>query len=98
MPYKYRPARETNSVYKIEDHALADTQRAIRMVRMRAAEWNINPDHMGVMGFFAGGELVYLAGMKSEKPLIKMADAIDRQSDKPNFQGLIYPEDREISW
>src|SRR5437899_1310476 len=44
---KYRLARETNSTYKIEVEALADTQRAIRFVRSRAAEWNINPARVG---------------------------------------------------
>src|SRR3954464_4061665 len=40
---KYRLAREPNSIYKIDVEALADMQRAIRLVRNRAREWNINP-------------------------------------------------------
>ena len=38
---KYRLARELNSTYTVDDHALADTKRAIRLVRSRAQEWNI---------------------------------------------------------
>src|SRR5258705_4814336 len=88
---KYRLAREPGSTYKIEVEALADTQRAIRMVRYRAKEWNVNPDAIGVMGFSAGGELAYMASMRMHGGIEKSADPIDQQSAKPNFQALIYP-------
>src|SRR5215510_7313889 len=48
---KYRLAREANSTYTVDDHALADTQRAIRLVRSRAREWHIATNRIGVMGF-----------------------------------------------
>ncbi|HEY8749118.1 MAG TPA: alpha/beta hydrolase [Tepidisphaeraceae bacterium] len=88
---KYRLAREPGSTYKIEVESLADTQRAIRLVRSRAKEWNINPDAVGVMGFSAGGELASLASIKMDGPIDAAADPIDHQSAKPNFQALIYP-------
>ena len=88
---KYRLAREPGSTYKIDIEAIADTLRAIRLVRSRAAEWNVNPDAIGVMGFSAGGELAYMAAMRMEGGLEKSEDAIDRQSARPNFQALIYP-------
>ncbi len=53
---KYRLAREPGSTYKIEEHALADAQRALRLIRARAAEWHVNPARVGIMGFSAGGE------------------------------------------
>ena len=58
---KYRLARETNSTYTVDDHALADMQRAIRIVRCRAAERGIATNRIGVMGFSAGGELAFLS-------------------------------------
>src|SRR5207245_7164944 len=88
---KYRLAREPGSSYKIEVEALADTQRAIRLVRNRAREWNVNPDALGVMGFSAGGELAYMACMKMDGGIDSSADPIDHESAKPNFQALIYP-------
>ena len=88
---KYRLAREPGSTYKIEGEALADTQRAIRTVRSRASEWNVNPDAVGVMGFSAGAELAALLSMRMEGGVEGAADPIDRQSSKPNFQALIYP-------
>jgi endo-1,4-beta-xylanase len=88
---KYRLAREPGSTYKIDVEALADTQRAIRLVRSRAKEWNVNPDALGVMGFSAGGELAYMASMRMDGGIENSADPIDRESAKPNFQALIYP-------
>ena len=88
---KYRLAREPGSTYKIETEALADTLRAIRTVRSRAKEWNVNPNAVGVMGFSAGGELAALAAMRMEGGSESAADPIDRESARPNFQALIYP-------
>jgi endo-1,4-beta-xylanase len=88
---KYRLAREPGSTYKIETEALADTQRAIRMVRSRASEWNVNVDSVGVMGFSAGAELAALASMRMDGGVEGSDDPIDRQSARPNFQALIYP-------
>ena len=61
---KYRLAREPGSTYKVEEHALADAQRAIRLLRARAAEWNLNPSRIGIMGFSAGGEVAALAATR----------------------------------
>jgi endo-1,4-beta-xylanase len=88
---KYRLARETNSVYKIEVHALQDAQRAIRLVRSRAAEWNINPNKVGILGFSAGGEVAELEAMRCDDGITNAADPIDQISCRPDFQALIYP-------
>lgn len=88
---KYRLARETNSVYKIDVEALQDAQRAIRLIRSRAKEWNINPKAVGILGFSAGGEVAYLAAMRYDDGLTNAADAVDHFSCRPNFQALIYP-------
>src|SRR6185295_10063426 len=55
---KYRLGREAGSPYSIEKHAREDGQRAMRLVRSRAKEWNIDPERIGLMGFSAGGEVV----------------------------------------
>jgi len=88
---KYRLAREKGSTYKVEVESLADIQRAIRTVRRRAAEWNIDPERVGVMGFSAGGELAALAATHYDSGSPDAADPIDRLSSKPAFQALIYP-------
>ena len=88
---KYRLAREKDSTYTIEGTSLDDTKRAIRLTRSRAAEWNIDPNRIGVMGFSAGGELAALAATRYDPGNPGAADPIDRLSSKPAFQALMYP-------
>lgn len=88
---KYRLAREPGSTYTIDGDELADIQRAIRLVRSRAKEWGIDPSHIGVMGFSAGGELAALAAMRFDSAKVNTADVIDGQSSRPDFQALMYP-------
>jgi endo-1,4-beta-xylanase len=88
---KYRLARETNSTYTVDGDEMADMRRSIRLVRSRAAEWGIQTDRLGVVGFSAGGELAYKAAMSFDSGVPDAPDPIDRQSSKPDFQGLIYP-------
>ena len=68
-----------------------DAQRAIRVVRGRAAEWNLKADRIGLLGFSAGGCAATYAAIKSNSPLWEKRDAIDDQSCRPDFVGLIYP-------
>ena len=88
---KYRLAREPGSPYQVEVHPFADSQRAIRMIRSRAEEWNVDPARIGFMGFSAGGELAAMVATKYDDGNAGAADSIERQSSKPNFQILIYP-------
>jgi endo-1,4-beta-xylanase len=88
---KHRLARETNSTYQIEVHALADTQRAMRLIRSRATEWNLDPARLGAMGFSAGGELAWLVSSRNDNGLADAKDAVDKFGCRPAFQALIYP-------
>ncbi|MGA2329256.1 MAG: alpha/beta hydrolase [Bryobacteraceae bacterium] len=86
---KYRLPREAGSGYTIEGTALGDMQRAIRTVRARAAEWGIDPQRVGVMGFSAGADLAGLAATHYDDAVKHVADDIDRQSAKPAFQAFL---------
>ena len=88
---KYRLAREEGSTYKIEENPYADAQRAIRLVRSRAAEWNLNPAKVGITGFSAGGEVAILASTRYDAGRQAASDPIEQQSSKPDYQILIYP-------
>lgn len=88
---KYRLAREEGSVYTVDEHAMADTRRALRLIRSKAEEWRIQPDRVGVLGFSAGGELAALAAMKSDNGNKQDADRVETYSCRPDFQALIYP-------
>jgi endo-1,4-beta-xylanase len=88
---KHRLARETNSTYKIEVESLADTRRAMRLIRSRAGEWGMDPTRIGAIGFSAGGELVNLVCARFDEGKADASDPIERQPCRPNFQALIYP-------
>ena len=88
---KYRLAREEGSRYTVEEHALADARRALRTVRSRAAEWRVDPERLGVLGFSAGGELAALVAMRGEPARAEAPDPIERESSRPAFQVLVYP-------
>jgi acetyl esterase/lipase len=88
---KYRLSREPGSTYTLEGHAVGDMQRAIRLVRSRAREWNIDPTKVGALGFSAGGELAFMAAMQDGQSPSNAGDEIDKQNARPDFQCLIYP-------
>ena len=81
----------TPQPYTVEGHALADAQRALRLIRSRASEWSVDPARVGIVGFSAGGEVALLAGTRGAAGRSDAADVVDRQSSRPDFFGLIYP-------
>jgi acetyl esterase/lipase len=88
---KYRLARADGSIYKIEVHEMDDTRRALRLVRSRARQWNLDPARVGMMGFSAGGELVARAGAAFDAGKRDARDPVERESARPAFQILMYP-------
>ncbi len=84
-------APEGQSPYQWDVHGLADGQRALRLIRSRAAEWKINPARVGLLGFSAGGEIAFLSAMRAAPGNPAASDAIERESARPDFQALIYP-------
>jgi acetyl esterase/lipase len=88
---KYRLARETNSPYSLSIHPRQDAQRAMRLIRSRAAEWHLDPDRIGVMGFSAGGEVAAMLVYSSSAGIAEAADPVDRANCRADFQIVIYP-------
>lgn len=88
---KYRLARAPNSKYTVEGNALADAQRAVRLVRAHAKEWNVDPTRVGFMGFSAGGEVAALIETRFDKGNDSSPDPIERQSCRPDFSVIVYP-------
>lgn len=67
---------------------LQDAQQAIKLVRQRAAEWNIDVNKVGIMGFSAGGHLASTAGTHFDSSFIPNNEGINL---RPDFMILVYP-------
>ncbi|WP_419715601.1 pectin acetylesterase PaeX [Dickeya chrysanthemi] len=73
------------------DAPLADAQRAIRTLRSHAAQWRINPQRIGIMGFSAGGHVAASLGTRFAQTVYPAQDEIDNVSARPDFMVLMYP-------
>lgn len=71
--------------------ALQDAQRALGIVRSRAAEWHIDPKRIGVLGFSAGAHLAAALSTHFEKRLYDSIDTADQISCRPDFAVIVYP-------
>lgn len=69
---------------------LSDGKRAVRTVRARAAEWGINPNRIGMIGFSAGSHLTASVTLNSDPGDESSPDPIERVSCRPDFIGLLY--------
>ncbi|MGC8541069.1 MAG: alpha/beta hydrolase, partial [Phycisphaerae bacterium] len=67
---------------------LQDVRRAVQIVRAHAIQWHINPHHVGVMGFSAGGSVASLAGVHWLPGNPNATNPLDRFSTRPNFMVL----------
>jgi acetyl esterase/lipase len=68
-----------------------DAKRAMRLVRLRAKDWGIDPNRLGIMGFSAGGHLTATIATLFDKGDPNAAEPIDQQSCRPDFAILCYP-------
>jgi acetyl esterase/lipase len=78
-------------VPKKRKDAFEDIQRAVRIVRSRASEWNIDQKRIGVMGSSAGGHLAARVSTGFDLKTYEEVDQIDAVSCKPDFTVLLYP-------
>lgn len=70
---------------------LSDAQRAMRLIRARAADFRIDSNRLGVMGFSAGGHLAAHLTVSHAEQAYAPVDAADRLSARPAYSALIYP-------
>ena len=70
---------------------LQDAARAVRTIRARAAEWNLDPKRIGIMGSSAGGHLASTLLTHFDSGKTDDNDPIERQSSRPDLGILCYP-------
>ncbi|HCN82036.1 MAG TPA: endo-1,4-beta-xylanase [Sphingobacteriaceae bacterium] len=85
---KYRLPGGNSTMINKSIGPLQDAQQAIKLVRQRASEWNLDPGKIGIMGFSAGGHLASTAGTHFDQKVIENKEKI---SLRPDFMILIYP-------
>lgn len=81
--------------------AVQDAQRAVSLVRSKAADWKLDPNRIGILGFSAGGETAGLCAILHGQRQYPTVDKVDEVSCRPDFAALIYPgglEDKKNSW
>jgi len=88
---KYRVPTPTVGPYRDSPMALEDAQRTVGLVRFNAAEWHIDPQKIGVIGFSAGGHMVTAISTHFDKRLYPAVDAADKESCRPDFAIALYP-------
>ena len=69
---------------------LEDAARAVRVVRSKAADWNLDPNRVGVIGSSAGGHLASTLATHFDAGNPDSADQIERQSSRPDTAILCY--------
>jgi acetyl esterase/lipase len=77
--------------------ALQDAQRTVGLVRRRAAEWNIDPHRIGVLGFSAGGHLVAAVSTHPQR-IYAPVDGADTESCRPDFAVALYPGHMSVNY
>lgn len=70
---------------------LTDAQRAIRYVRAHAQVWGLDPKHIGILGFSAGGHLASTTATHFDAGNPQATDPVARVSSRPDVQVLVYP-------
>jgi acetyl esterase/lipase len=71
--------------------ALQDAQRTLGLVRQHAAQWDVDPHKVGVIGFSAGGHLVAGVSTRFAQRTYPPVDAADALSSRPDFAIAVYP-------
>lgn len=74
-----------------QPNQLLDAARALRMIRDRAKEWNLDEKRIGILGFSAGGHLASTLSTHFDAGKSDAKDEIEKMSSRPDIQILIYP-------
>ncbi|MFO7670709.1 MAG: alpha/beta hydrolase [Bacteroidales bacterium] len=87
---KYRLPGSSSNIEPYKS-PLLDVQRAMRLVRSNAEQWNVDPGKIGIMGFSAGGHLASTLSTHFDAGDALNPDPVERHSCRPDFSILIYP-------
>ena len=83
--------KDGRTFYPEVQTAVQDAQRTLGLVRLRAAEWRVDPHKIGVIGFSAGGHLAAAVSTRFAQRTYAPVDTADELSCRPDFAIIIYP-------
>jgi acetyl esterase/lipase len=83
LRYRVRPAYTTGE-------SLQDADRGLRYLHAHAADFRIDPDRIGIIGFSAGATLASVAAIRADAGRSDAEDPIDRAPSRVAFQVLAY--------
>lgn len=89
----YDPQQE-----KPEDMQLQDGQRAVRVLRHHTADWGLDPQRIGMIGFSAGGLLTAMTAMYHQQSVYPPADVSDQLGARPDFIVMGYAAASRLPW
>ncbi|MCB1231684.1 MAG: alpha/beta hydrolase [Verrucomicrobiae bacterium] len=73
------------------EKALQDAQRTLSLIRSHAADYQLEPNRIGLLGFSAGGQVATRLLSSPDHRAYDPIDAVDKVSFRPDFAVLIYP-------
>lgn len=88
---RYRTKEAAQPGEPLWQRPLQDAQRAVRLIRSRAADWKLQPERVGILGFSAGGQVAAIAHAAGDKAAYPQIDDVDQVSCRPDFSLLVYP-------
>ncbi|CAN7719900.1 alpha/beta hydrolase [Paenibacillus sp. LjRoot56] len=75
----------------VQKQPIRDLSRAMIIIREHAEQWRINPDHIAICGFSAGGHLAASLAVHWNRDFLQDIRGIQEYSNKPNAAILGYP-------
>jgi acetyl esterase/lipase len=95
VKYRLKPVSKN-----IDEDTLADGKRAMRLVRLHAKEWGIDPEMVGMFGASAGANMVLNVSTHFDLGDKDAKDPVERESCRPDFSVMIspWPNGHEISY
>ena len=77
---------------------LEDIKRAVRFIRFHAAEYGIDPGHIGITGASSGGNLSLLTALTDDRPDNRSRDSVDKVSSRVQAAAVFFPPTDFLNW
>ncbi len=77
---------------------IPDLRRAVRFIRYNAAKYDVKPDHLGIVGISAGGQLTLMIATQGEKGIPGASDPVEREDSSVQAVVCFFPPTDFVNW